>query len=213
MQVLSSLDLKGLPESKESVCDAGGLDSIPGSRRSPGEGYLQKPTPVRLPRELHGQRSLVGSSPRAHKNSDTAERLTQQKQSSSSDIGWTTSLCKVRSSSPENHFLQISVSWVSIAFLVRLLCSWINQKYTFQLFIVKSICHSSSIMNTSWAYRLHFAVNNFMMRVEHFVCQLTWSFSQSNFWTRKFLTRRKKLSIYSTPNSQVHWPPSPVHPT
>ena len=75
MQVLSSLDLKGLPESKESVCDAGGLDSIPGSRRSPGEGYLQKPTPVLLPGELHGQRSLVGHSSWGRKDSDTTEQL------------------------------------------------------------------------------------------------------------------------------------------
>ena len=34
-----------------------------------------QPTPVFLPRESHGQRSLVGYSPRGHKESDTTERL------------------------------------------------------------------------------------------------------------------------------------------
>ena len=34
------------------------------------------PTPVFLPGEFHGQRSLVGYSPWGHKESDTAERLT-----------------------------------------------------------------------------------------------------------------------------------------
>ena len=58
----------GLPcglDSKESACSAcsaGELGSIPGSRRSPGEGngYL---TPVFLPGKFHGQRSLVDYSP------------------------------------------------------------------------------------------------------------------------------------------------------
>ena len=34
-----------------------------------------KPTPVFLPGESHGQRSLVGYSPQGHKESDTTERL------------------------------------------------------------------------------------------------------------------------------------------
>ena len=34
-----------------------------------------QPTPVFLPEESHGQRSLAGCSPRGHKESDTAERL------------------------------------------------------------------------------------------------------------------------------------------
>ena len=40
--------------------------------------YLQtdrQPTPVLLPGEFHGQRSLVGYSPWDHKESDTTERL------------------------------------------------------------------------------------------------------------------------------------------
>ena len=33
----------------------------------------RQPTPVLLPRESHGQRSLVGHSPRGHKELDTTE--------------------------------------------------------------------------------------------------------------------------------------------
>ena len=35
-----------------------------------------QPTPVFLPGEFHGQRSLVGYSPQGHKESDTTEQLT-----------------------------------------------------------------------------------------------------------------------------------------
>ena len=35
------------------------------------------PTPVFLPREFHGQRSLMGFSPWGCKDSDTTERLTK----------------------------------------------------------------------------------------------------------------------------------------
>ena len=44
-------------------------------REDPVEKGMQ-PTPVFLPGEFHGQRSLVGYSPRGHKESDTTERLT-----------------------------------------------------------------------------------------------------------------------------------------
>ena len=41
-----------------------------------------QPTPVLLPEEIHGQRSLEGYSPWSHKESDTAEQLnTTQTQS------------------------------------------------------------------------------------------------------------------------------------
>ena len=48
-----------------------------GVRSLGGEDPLEKwqPTPELLPRESHGQRSLVGYSPRGHKESDTTERL------------------------------------------------------------------------------------------------------------------------------------------
>ena len=58
---------------KESVCsgDSEDADSIPGSVRSQRRAW--PPTPVFLPGESHGQRSLVGYSPWGHKDSDTTE--------------------------------------------------------------------------------------------------------------------------------------------
>ena len=46
---------------------------VSGSGRSPGEGW--QPTPVFLPGKSPGQRSLVGSSPWGHKESDFSEQL------------------------------------------------------------------------------------------------------------------------------------------
>ena len=57
----------GRSDGKESACNGGDLSSIPGSGRS---------TPVFLPEESHGQRSLVGYSPWGRKELDTTERLT-----------------------------------------------------------------------------------------------------------------------------------------
>ena len=65
----------GGSDGKESACNAEDLGSILGLGRSPGEGN-GNPLPVFLPGESHGQRSLEGSSPRCHKESDTVERLT-----------------------------------------------------------------------------------------------------------------------------------------
>ena len=48
---------------------------IPGLGRSPGEGNGWLPTPVILPGEFHGQRSLASYSPRSRKESDMTERL------------------------------------------------------------------------------------------------------------------------------------------
>ena len=53
---------------------AGDMGSNPGSGRSPGGGN-GNPTPVFLPRESHGQRSLEGYSPWGHKETDTTEQL------------------------------------------------------------------------------------------------------------------------------------------
>ena len=50
----------------------GDLGSTPGSGRSPGEGS-GNPTPVFLPGESHGRRSLVGYSPQGREESDTTE--------------------------------------------------------------------------------------------------------------------------------------------
>ena len=59
---------------KVSACNAGYLGSIPGSGRYPREAN-GKPTPVFLPEESHGRRSLVGYSPRGCKESDMTEQL------------------------------------------------------------------------------------------------------------------------------------------
>ena len=64
----------GGSEVKASACNTGDLGSIPGSGRSPWRRKWQ-PTPVFLPGESHGQRSLVGYSPRGCKESDTTEWL------------------------------------------------------------------------------------------------------------------------------------------
>ena len=53
----------------------GDVSSIPGLRRSPGEG--KQPAPVFLLGESHGQRSLAGDSPWGHKELDMTEQLTQ----------------------------------------------------------------------------------------------------------------------------------------
>ena len=61
----------------ESACSAGDtreLGSIPGVGKSPwGREWL--PTPVSLPGESHGQKSLVGYSPQGCKELDTTEQL------------------------------------------------------------------------------------------------------------------------------------------
>ena len=57
---------------KESACNAGDLGSIPGLRKIPCRRAWQS-TPVFLPGESHGQRSLAGYSPWGHKMSDTTE--------------------------------------------------------------------------------------------------------------------------------------------
>ena len=60
-------------DSKESACNAGDL-SLTWVGKIPWRRAWQ-PTPVFLPRESHGQRSLVGYSPRGRKESDTTDRL------------------------------------------------------------------------------------------------------------------------------------------
>ena len=55
--------------------NVGDLGLIPGSGRSPWRREWQ-PTPVFLPGEFHGQRSLASYSPWGHRESDTTERLT-----------------------------------------------------------------------------------------------------------------------------------------
>ena len=74
-------DLKaimGFPDSsvgKEAACktgDTGDVGSISELGRSCG-GEKWQPSPVFLPEESHGQRSLEGYSPKGHKELDTTE--------------------------------------------------------------------------------------------------------------------------------------------
>ena len=60
----------GLPRcsvGKDSICNAGDPDSIPGLGRSPGGGHGLE--------NSYGQRSLVSYSPWCRKESDTTEQL------------------------------------------------------------------------------------------------------------------------------------------
>ena len=59
---------------KEFSCNVGDLGSIPGLRRSPGEGP-GNPLQYSCLENPHGQRSLKGYSSWGHKESDMTEQL------------------------------------------------------------------------------------------------------------------------------------------
>ena len=69
------LGFTGGSDSEEFSCYAGDLDSIPGLGRPPWKRE-QLLSPVFLPGEFHGQRSLIGYSSWSSKESDTNEQLT-----------------------------------------------------------------------------------------------------------------------------------------
>ena len=76
MSAYASQNSSGFPggsEVKASACNAGDQFD-PWVRKIPWRRKWQ-PTPVFLPGESQGQRSLVGSSPQGHKESDMTERL------------------------------------------------------------------------------------------------------------------------------------------
>ena len=60
-------------DGKESACPVGDLGSIPGLGRSPGRGEGMQSTPVFLPGESLGQRSLAGYNSWGRKESDTTD--------------------------------------------------------------------------------------------------------------------------------------------
>ena len=60
---------------EESACNAEELDSVPGWGRAP-QGTEWQSTPVFLPGESHGQRSLAAYGPCGCKELDTTKRLT-----------------------------------------------------------------------------------------------------------------------------------------
>ena len=63
-----SIGFHGGSEVENLPASEGDVGSIPGSGRCPGERKWQ-PTPVFLPGKSHGQRGLVGYSPRVAKES------------------------------------------------------------------------------------------------------------------------------------------------
>ena len=67
-----ALVVKNLPVNAGDIRHAG---SIPGSGRSPEGGHGNPLTPVFLPGESYGQRSMVGYSPWGHKEEDPTEQL------------------------------------------------------------------------------------------------------------------------------------------
>ena len=74
----SFLGFPGSSDGKASVCNEGDLGLIPGF--DPWVGNIPwrrkwQPTPVSLPGESRGRRSLVGYGPQGHKESDTTKRL------------------------------------------------------------------------------------------------------------------------------------------
>ena len=69
-----ALGFAGGSDGKESTCNAGDLDLLPGWRRSPGGGH-GNPHQYSCLENPHGQRILVGYSPWGHKESDKTERL------------------------------------------------------------------------------------------------------------------------------------------
>ena len=60
---------------KNLPANAGDMDLVPGLGRSPGEELATHSTPIFLPGNLHGQRSLVGYSLWGRKESDTTKWL------------------------------------------------------------------------------------------------------------------------------------------
>ena len=67
-----SLGFPGGSQGKESACNVGDLDSIPGLGKSPGGGN-DNPLQYSCLKDPHGQRSLAGYSPWGRKESDTTE--------------------------------------------------------------------------------------------------------------------------------------------
>ena len=68
------LGFPGVSAGKESACNEGGLGSIPGLRRSPGEGN-GNPLQYACLENPMDRRTCLGYSPWGRKESDTIERL------------------------------------------------------------------------------------------------------------------------------------------
>ena len=68
------LGFPGVSDSKESTCNVGDLGLVPEFGKSPG-GRHGNPLQYSYLENPHGQRSVVGCSPRGCKESDTTEGL------------------------------------------------------------------------------------------------------------------------------------------
>ena len=73
------LGFPGSSDGKESACNVGDLDLIPGLGRSPGGGH-GNPLQYSCLENPHGQRSLVGYCPWGSKESDTTNQLSTEQQ-------------------------------------------------------------------------------------------------------------------------------------
>ena len=73
--LLDDMGFPGGSDGKYSACNAGGLRFDPRVRKIPWRREWL-PTPLLLPGEFQGQRSLAGYKPWGHKELDTTERLT-----------------------------------------------------------------------------------------------------------------------------------------
>ena len=71
---MRTMGFHGGSDSKEPACSAGDLGLIPGLGRSHGGGH-GNPLQYSCLKILHGQRSLVGYSPRGHRELDMTEQL------------------------------------------------------------------------------------------------------------------------------------------
>ena len=69
-----TIDFPGGSDGKESTCNVGDLDLIPGLGSSPVRGH-GNPLQYSCLESPHGQRSPVGYHPWGHKESDATEQL------------------------------------------------------------------------------------------------------------------------------------------
>ena len=77
IEIKASSGFPGGSVGKEYTCNAGDLGSVPGLGRFPGGGH-GNPLSYSSLENPHGQRSLVGYSPRGRKESGTTERLSRK---------------------------------------------------------------------------------------------------------------------------------------
>ena len=121
---------------KESACNAGNLGLIPWGRK-------WQPAPVFLPGESHGQRSLVGCSPRGHKESDTTERLTHTHPRTPFNISYKADLLTTNSSI----FISLRKIVISFSFLKdtfsryrSLVCCFFPLKTKYFILLISCLC-------------------------------------------------------------------------